>query len=65
MTAHTCNTPKYGRAGRMSSAKRQITSRVVGVEMYCGPIKTVVLYYTDDLVHNGANIMVEIQRQGE
>jgi hypothetical protein len=63
MTVQTCNTPKFG-AGRVSNAKSHVTSRVIGVEMYCGPITEVLLYYTDDLVQSGANIILEVQRQG-
>ena len=62
MTIMTCNTPKVGKK-RHSTAKSQIESRVIGVEVYCGPVQTVFLYYTDNMVSGGANVMIEIQRQ--
>ena len=37
--------------------------RIIGVEVYCGQIKTVCIYNTDQLVRKGANIMIEIMRQ--
>ena len=40
-----------------------MVSRVIGVEVYCGPINTVFLYTTDNMVSGGSNIMIEIQRQ--
>jgi hypothetical protein len=33
------------------------------LEAYCGPISTVFLYITDNMVSGGSNIMIEIQRQ--
>ena len=59
----TCNSPKFG-GKRKVNVSKQNESRVIGVEVYCGPIKEVFLYYTDNLViSGGANIMVEFQRQ--
>jgi hypothetical protein len=58
----TCNTPKFGKA-RHSTAKAQIDSRCIGVEVYCGPVQTVFLYFTDNMISGGSNIMIEIQRQ--
>lgn len=63
MTIYTTLTPKTG-GKRKSVIAHQIESRVVGVEVYAGPIQETLLYYTDDLVGHGANIMIEIQRQG-
>ena len=34
-----------------------------GVEVVCGPIQGVFLYYTDNFNSSGANIMIEVQRQ--
>ena len=62
MTIMTCNTPKFG-GKRKANVSKQIESRVIGVEVYCGPVKEVFFYYTDNLVSGGANIMVEVQRQ--
>jgi hypothetical protein len=64
MTVMSCNTPKFGRHHHSSGSQSNvIESRVIGVEVYCGPINTVYLYYTDNLVSGGANIMIEVQRQ--
>ncbi|KAJ1387535.1 hypothetical protein B484DRAFT_409877, partial [Ochromonadaceae sp. CCMP2298] len=56
--------------GQMDLLKRRATerdapfeSRVVGVEVICGTIHEVFLYFTDNLVAGGGNIMVEMQRQ--
>jgi hypothetical protein len=62
MTIQTCNTPKVGK-NRHSTAKSQIESRCIGVEVYCGPVQTVFIYVTDNMVSGGSNIMIEIQRQ--
>jgi hypothetical protein len=64
MTIQTCNTPKVGK-NRQSKGIVQMENRVIGVEVYCGNINTVFVYYTDDMVSGGANIMIEIQRQGK
>jgi len=60
MTQYTCQTPKFKKP---SKGDRTIESRIIGVEVYCGPIKTVFIYRTDSLVSSGSNIMVEIVRQ--
>jgi hypothetical protein len=39
-------------------------SRVIGVEVLCGPIDGVFLYTTDNMISSGGNIMIEVQRQG-
>lgn len=64
MTNMTCATPKVG-VKRHSHAGKQIDSRVIGVEVICGSIETVFLYYTDNLVSGGANIMIEVIRQAQ
>ena len=33
------------------------------MQVVCGPINGTLLYYTDEFVGGGANIMIEIQRQ--
>jgi len=38
-------------------------TRIVGIEVVCGPIKTVLVYRTDQLVTGGANITIEMTRQ--
>jgi hypothetical protein len=63
MTAMSGNTPKTGKDHHSSPKSTYMESRVIGVEVYCGPISTVFLYTTDNMVSGGANIMIEIQRQ--
>ena len=42
-----------------------ITSRVIGVEVHCGPVHGTLLYYTDDLAKGGSNTIIEVTRQGK
>lgn len=46
-----------------SKGDHTIESRIVSVEVYCGPVKNVFTYRTDALMGGGANIMIEIMRQ--
>jgi hypothetical protein len=34
-------------------------------EVVCGPIHKFFVYYTDNLVSKGANVMIEAQRRGD
>jgi hypothetical protein len=63
MTSMAGNTPKVGKNHHSSPKSTYMVSRVIGVEVYCGPINTVFLYTTDNMVTGGSNIMIEIQRQ--
>jgi len=63
MTSMSGNTPKAGKNHHSSPKSHFMVSRVIGVEVYCGPINTVFLYTTDNMVSGGSNIMIEIQRQ--
>lgn len=64
MTKYTTNTPRYGHKLRTGKQDGSVLgTRVVGVEVVCGPIDEVFLYCIDDLVSGGANLMIEIQRQ--
>ena len=60
MTEYTCQTPTWEAS---SSSDMKIDSRLLGIEVYCGPIKTVFIYRIDALVVGGADIMVECVRQ--
>ena len=42
-----------------------ISSRIIGVEVHCGPIHGTLLYYTDNMTPGGANIIIEVTRQGK
>ena len=64
MTSMSGNTPKIGKNHHSSPKSTYMVSRVIGVEVVCGPIDTVFLYLTDNMVSSGANIMIEVQRQG-
>jgi len=58
----TTETPKVGK-DRHSKGTQTMESRVIGVEVFCGTIETTFLYFTDNMVSGGANIMIEVQRQ--
>jgi hypothetical protein len=61
----TGNTPREQARGRKSKkSTHHITSRVIGVEVHCGPIHGTHLYYTDDLSKGGASTIIEVTRQG-
>ena len=60
MTQYTCQTPKFSQA---SKGDKTIETRIVGTEVVCGPIRTVLVYRTDELVSGGANITIEMTRQ--
>jgi hypothetical protein len=63
---HSGNTPRQVVMGRSSKADtHKISSRVVGVEVHCGPIHGTLLYYTDNMTKGGANTIVEITKQGK
>ena len=65
MTTHAGNTPKFGVNGqKLGPDDKFIESRVIGVEVVCGPVDTHFVYITDDTIAHGANIMIEVQRQG-
>ena len=62
---HTGNTPRQQQRGRKSKkSTHHIASRVIGVEVHCGPIHGTLLYYTDDLSKGGSNTIIEVTRQG-
>ena len=48
----------------VSQPDSTVMSRVIGVEVLCGPIDGVFLYTTDNMISSGGNIMIEVQRQG-
>ena len=59
------NTPRQRQRGRGSKTSTQfISSRVIGVEVHCGPVHGTLLYYTDDLSKGGSNTIIEVTRQG-
>jgi len=60
MTSYTCRTPFSKQSVK---GEQFIESRICGVEVYCGPIKTMFIFRVDGLVVGGANIVVEVVRQ--
>ena len=63
MTCVKGDTPKYGKGRPSKEDTAHITSRIIGVEVHCGPIHGTILYYTDNLIGSGANITIEVLRQ--
>ena len=59
-TIYSCRTPKFPKD---SKGDKHIETRIVGIEVVCGPIKTVLVYRTDELISGGANITIEMTRQ--
>jgi hypothetical protein len=60
----SAGTARYGINAHGQRFKLTTKSRVIGVEVVCGPLHKFFTYYTDNLVSKGANIMIEVQRQG-
>jgi len=52
-----------GRTNKGDDNAAHFQSRVIGMQVVCGPIDGTLLYYTDEFVGSGANVMIEIQRQ--
>jgi hypothetical protein len=69
MTSLSCctgNTPREQQRGRKSKkSTHHISSRVIGVEVHCGPVHGTLLYYTDDLSKGGSSTIIEVTRQGK
>lgn len=63
MTIFTTNTPKMYKKKSKGEPAKKIESRIIGVEVVCGDIDTMFIYYTDNMVGGGSNIMIEVQRQ--
>ena len=65
ITATRGETPYMGKENRSKEDDKApiIENRTVGVEVYCGPIRTTFLYHLDEFPSGGANTMIEIQRQ--
>ena len=58
------NTPRRTTQGRGSKGNNYyITSRIIGVEVHCGPIHGTIIYYTDDMSSGGSNTIIEVIRQ--
>jgi len=62
MTVVKGDTPRLGKEAAKGDT-HHITSRIIGVEVHCGPIHGTLLYYTDNMTQGGANIIIEVTRQ--
>lgn len=60
---HSGDTPWKGYR-KSKGDSNHISSRIIGVEVHCGPIHGTILYYVDNLVNGGANLIIELTRQG-
>jgi len=47
----------------LEANKNVMESRIIGVEVVCGPLDAHFIYYTVDLVGHGGNVMIEVLRQ--
>jgi hypothetical protein len=56
------NTPKIGKISKGNKIGGKLSewfsSRIIGVEVACGPINTTFIYTTDNLQSGGANTLV-------
>jgi len=66
MTVQSSDTPKEGTGKRLTKIwdGHTISSRLMAVEVKCGPVDTHFVYSMDDTVQKGSNVMVEVMRQG-
>ena len=60
---HKSRNPKLSNSKGDTFPVDDIANRCMGVEVICGPINTVFLYYTDDFIKKGSNLMVEVMRR--
>jgi len=70
MTATAANTPRFGSRGSKLHANNctkdnSLETRIIGVEVVCGRIDTHFIYYTDNLIGHGGNVMIEVFRQSK
>lgn len=52
-----------GRQSNQAKAEAVLENRPIGVHVICGGIDTLFMFYTDQFVNKGANIMLEVMRQ--
>jgi hypothetical protein len=67
MTHAKGSTPAYIAGGNKRKSSGDVnathfTARVIGVEVVCGDISGKYIYYTDNLVGGGTNVMIEVLR---
>jgi hypothetical protein len=62
-TDHRTKCPKTGNVKGTDYPVDSITNRCIGVEVVGGPINGTLLYFVDDFVQGGSNLMVEVLRR--
>lgn len=66
MTNETTKSPKEGEGkATQKHGSSCFETRVIGVEVICGPVKETFVYTTDNLVPAGSNITIEVIRQAQ
>lgn len=63
MTCIKGDTPHRGMENVEESNK--VTSRLFGAEVHCGDIHETFLYYVDNINPGGANVVVQLMREGK
>lgn len=66
VSSFTGDTPFFkvdGRYSKEDHGKAKIETRMCGVRVVCGDIDEFWVYYTDNMMPGGANVMIEIMRQ--
>ena len=60
------DTPRFLGAGRKSKSdesKSKIKTKMCGVRVFCGPLHETMIFYIDNTVSGGCNVMIEIIRR--
>jgi hypothetical protein len=63
MTDSRSKQPKTANEKGSNFPVSDLAHRCMGVEVVCGPIVGTFLYYTDDFIQKGSNLMVEVMRR--
>ena len=65
VSSYTGDTPVFHfqhRNSKRDHGKQKVETRMCGVRVKCGPLDTLYIYYTDNMMRGGANTMIEIVR---
>jgi hypothetical protein len=57
------DSPRFKSVTAKTKGMAKNTNRIFGVEVVCGDIVETFLYYADQFIAGGANILIEVQRQ--
>jgi len=66
VSSYTGDTPAFNfqhRNSKRDHGKQKVETRMCGVRVKCGPLDTLYIYFTDNMMRGGANTMIEIVRQ--